>query len=406
VTVALKSQERPESNQSERHLLRVLHLVSHFPPDRIGGVGQVVAHVHEGLLDRGHDSHVLTTGTSDEDPRVVRVAKTPGRFPLASALRGRYLRDFDVIHAQHGEAAPLLALSRLSRQRPPVLLTLHVNNRNIAASNRSYDVGGRSASSGLSGVMQRQVLCRAKASMDRAALKLAKRTSFISHSAATDLLGPTAVDATVIYNGLPAPVAAASQPEVERTELLYVGTEGHRKRTGLLPSILAEVRQEHPTARLRIVGFTLKSSRALQDAFAQLDLLDAVIFEGVLPSSEIGRFYRAAGVLVSPSAYEGLPMVILEAQQNALACVATDVGGNSEIIEHGTNGLLTPLDEPLALGAAACRLLSEPDKAARMGQAGQRIVAERFSLDRQLDQYLELYQSMVRTSARPPGGLG
>ena len=52
--------------------MRVLHIVAYFPPDRMGGVGEVVAHLHAELRGNGHVSHVFPTGTSADDPTVER----------------------------------------------------------------------------------------------------------------------------------------------------------------------------------------------------------------------------------------------------------------------------------------------------------------------------------------------
>lgn len=380
--------------------LRVLHLVSYFPPDRIGGVGEVVGHLHRGLLERGHDSHVLTTGTSHDDPRVVRVASKPGRYAFASALRSPSMGTFDIVHAQHGEAAPLLAMSRLGRSCPPTLLTMHVCNRRLAQSGRPYDANGRRIGAGWASLAGQRLRGGIKRALDLAAMRTATQLSFIARSAAMDVLGPSGVDARVIYNGLPqlAPDRLPSH-DVERTELLYVGNNGPRKRAHILPAVLAEVRRRHPAARLRIVGFHLRDDEALQRSFDQMGLSRAVISEGPLPSSEIVRFYRAADVLVLPSAYEGLPMVILEAYQCGLPCVATDAGGVREIIEDGYNGMIAPVDNVERLAAAVTRVLDDSEAAQRMGRLGQQIVATRFTVRRQVDAYTDLYAKMLGAGA-------
>lgn len=378
--------------------LRVLHLVSYFPPDRVGGVGAVVSHLHRGLLERGHDSHVLTTGTSHDDPRVIRVAAKPGRYAFARALRSRSMGSFDIVHVQHGEAAPLLAMNRLGRSCPPILLTMHVCNRRLAAAGRPYTADGHRISAGWASLAAARLRGGTKHLLDSTAIRAATQLSFISQSAALDVLGPTGVKARIIYNGLPDLALDRLPTEgAERTELLYVGNTGLRKRAHILPAVLAEVRRQHPAARLRIVGFHLRDNEALQRSFEEMGLSQAVISEGPLPSGDIVRFYRAAEVLVVPSAYEGLPMIILEAYQCRLPCVATDVGGVREIIEDGRTGLVVDVDDPLSIGTAISHLLSNPDEAREMGLAGSQVVAERFGVSRQVEEYLQVYTSMLAT---------
>lgn len=376
--------------------LKILHVVSYFPPDRVGGVGEVAAYLHQGLLERGHDSHVLTTGTSSDDSRVHRVVARPGGFSLATLLQHRLVRDFDIVHAQHGEALPLLAAARLATQSR-LLLTLHVSNREISRSNRQYSVDGHRFRGGLNGLTQAYLKSHAKSALDSAALRLADRVSFISHSGAREVLGPKAGTAAVIHNALPELGPREVQPTPEHIELLYVGTPGQRKRTELLPLILHHVRRDRPNARLRIVGFSLPDHPSLAHRFAELNLTEAVVSEGSLVSSRLDPFYRAADVLIVPSAYEGLPMVILEALQRGLPCVATDVGGNSEAVEHGTTGFLVRPDSPQEMATRCVELLANPSTARSMGSAGAAVVAARFGLDRQLDEYTRLYTSMVES---------
>ena len=367
-------------------------MVPYFPPDRIGGVGEVAAHVHRGLLSSGHDSEVVTSGSSREDPTVLRIGRGPTQFTWLSALARLRTSEYDVIHTHHGEGLALLARSRLARPAPPILLTMHVSNRRIGDAHRPYLINGRRFGGDRRAWMQRNVKSRVKSGLDRAAIRLAAEMTFISKSAAADTLGPTS-DATVIYNGLPA--SEESVAGADPVELLYVGTSGLRKRTDLLPLILSEVREAFPDARLRIVGFDLDSHPGLRGHFARFGLMDAVVCEGALASAEIERFYRSARVLVVPSAYEGLPMVIMEAMRAGLPCVATAVGGNAEIIEHGVNGFLTEPDNPDAIAKYCIELLGDPPHAERMGQAGRALLTETFVLQRQVEGYVSVYERLL-----------
>ena len=93
----------------------MLHVVSHFPPDRVGGVGEVAAHVHRALLERGHESSVLTTGRTVSDPRVRRAAPSTGAgFASASAAYGDWASSFDIVHFHHSHQLgfDLLRLAR------------------------------------------------------------------------------------------------------------------------------------------------------------------------------------------------------------------------------------------------------------------------------------------------------
>jgi glycosyltransferase involved in cell wall biosynthesis len=376
--------------------MRVLHVASYFPPDRIGGVGEVAAHLHRGLLEAGHDSRVLTSGTSRDDPRICRMGRSPGRFALASLRGWRTATEVAVIHAHHGEALPFLLSTRFRRRRPRILLTMHIDNRALGDSYRPVTVQGHRIAGGWSAWLQGRVKSRLKWVLDRAAMALADEVTFICRSAATDLLGSAkAKRARVLYNGLPDRPGSAVPPGVEPMELLYVGTAGMRKRTDLLPLVLAAVRRDHPGARLRIVGFDTDSQPVFRELVATLGLADAIVDEGSVRSEDAEKFYRSARVLIVPSAHEGLPMVIMEAFRAGIPCVATDVGGIAEIVEDGRNGFLVDVDDPGAMAKKCAQILADPTQAESMGRAAERTVRDRFTLDQQVTGYEAIYASMV-----------
>jgi glycosyltransferase involved in cell wall biosynthesis len=87
--------------------------------------------------------------------------------------------------------------------------------------------------------------------------------------------------------------------------------------------------------------------------------------------------------------------VLLEAMARRRAVVATSVGGTPEAVVDGETGLLVPPRDPEALAAAIRRLLADPDLRGRLGDAGRRRVAERFSADAMCRRVLELYDEVV-----------
>ena len=80
----------------------------------------------------------------------------------------------------------------------------------------------------------------------------------------------------------------------------------------------------------------------------------------------------------------------------AVPCIVTDISGCRETVEPGHNGLLTPLGDVPALAQAMLTLLTDPDRAQRMGREGRRIALERFDerlvFDRVIAEYARLLQ--------------
>lgn len=377
--------------------MRILHVVAYFPPDRIGGVGEVAAHLHRGLLAEGHTSHVLTTGVSRGDPTVERIAVHPLAFAARLRRYARRAEAFDVVHCHHGDALLLLLEMRRRRLRTPVLVTYHVGHRGMGDACRPYVLNGRRFGTGLSGFAYRHGLARLHRALDRASLGLADAGSFVSRSAALDVLGPArAAGACVIHNAVPAPPCGGAGPAPEPAELLYVGTDGHRKRVFALPFVLEEVRRSHPRARLRLVGVELERAPRLAALFRERCPAGAVISEGRVPSGQVQKYYPASKLLLVPSAYEGLPMVILEAMRSGLPCVATRVSGHPEAIEDGRSGRLVDADDPAQMARACAELLGDEPRRLRMGASARALAAARFDLARQRAGYLELYRRVCR----------
>ncbi len=375
----------------------VLHVVSYFPPDRMGGVGEVVAHLHEALLGAGHESRVLTSGEGTADTRIVRLRGGPTRFALTCWRRLSLVRGADILHVHHGEGFLLLLLVKLFRLRVPIVLTLHVGIAGIRRSLRPFEVDGHvlgRAGGGFPGRTARMVM---RGWLDRWAMALADEISFISRSAAEDVLTPEgAKGARVIYNGLPSRPTPSHRPEP--VEVLFVGAASVRKRVQILPFVLARIREKRPGCRMRVIGFRSEDAPELVRWARALDVLDAFVFEGRMRSDELSGYYAAAQVLLVPSAYEGLPMVILEAYQQGLPCVATRVSGHPEVVRDNDNGRLVEVDRPEEMAAAVLEILEDPSRGRRMGDRGRDLVAERFGVERQLREYIELYRE-VRSSS-------
>ncbi|MGA7379685.1 MAG: glycosyltransferase [Terriglobales bacterium] len=111
---------------------------------------------------------------------------------------------------------------------------------------------------------------------------------------------------------------------------------------------------------------------------------------------DVPEILAACNIAVLPSKTEGLPNALLEYLAAGLATVATNAGGNAEIVEDGVTGLLVPPDNPEFLAAAVLRLLRDPDLACRLGRSGREFVCRRFGFDKLVEQIEGLYSELLR----------
>jgi glycosyltransferase involved in cell wall biosynthesis len=148
--------------------------------------------------------------------------------------------------------------------------------------------------------------------------------------------------------------------------------KGHRFLIEALPRVLAE----WPSLVCLFVGEG-ESREALRNLAREKGVEQSCRFAGA--RNDLVDWYAAADVVVLPSLSEGFPFVVLEALAMSRPVVATDVNGVPEIVHDGRTGLLVPPRNPQALEAAIRTLLRDPGLAARLGKAGQKEVAARFT---------------------------
>jgi len=115
-----------------------------------------------------------------------------------------------------------------------------------------------------------------------------------------------------------------------------------------------------------------------------------VLFAGF--QDNVQPYLYAADVFVLTSDSEGLPLSVLEAMATGLPCVVTDVGGNSEAIEHNINGFLVPPGSPVAVANAIMHLQSNPRERARMSHCARERVYTLFNIEETM---AELQQAIL-----------
>jgi glycosyltransferase involved in cell wall biosynthesis len=131
-------------------------------------------------------------------------------------------------------------------------------------------------------------------------------------------------------------------------------------------------------------------------------------FETLVGSLGLGRHFLFSGsrddvpeilatcdIAVLPSKMEGLPNALLEYLAAGLATVATNAGGNTEIVKDEVTGLLVPPEPPDLLAAAVLRLLRDPGLARRLGQSGKEYVRLTFGFDKLVAEIEGLYSELL-----------
>lgn len=133
--------------------------------------------------------------------------------------------------------------------------------------------------------------------------------------------------------------------------------------------------------------------RQLQSYAEKLGISDRVIWAGY--RQDIPRVLAALDIYVQTSVNEGFSLSILEAMAAGKPIIATDVGGNSEIIDNEVNGLLIATGSTKGLVNAILYLIERPEIRDRFSLAGLELVRNQFSLNSMVDGYRDLYKTVI-----------
>ena len=165
------------------------------------------------------------------------------------------------------------------------------------------------------------------------------------------------------------------------------------KNTRLLVEALAEVVRRHPQARLWVIGDG--QERAMLETLArETGVAQQTIFWGERHDVASILKHVQAGALV-PKANEGLSNTILEYMAASKTVLATDCGGNRELVEDGVNGRLLPLLPDAYEVAEAWSGLIDSSETSAWGQVGRRKVEQRYAPDAVLPQFERLYMDVL-----------
>ncbi len=207
-------------------------------------------------------------------------------------------------------------------------------------------------------------------------------------------LAPTPDRVELLYHGLdldrfPAPLLHRGERDgsdpAKPVRILSVGRAVAKKGYEDLLAALALLPADLAWEFVHIGGGALAS--ALKQQAIDLGIGDRVTWQGSQAQQAVIDAYRDADLFVLASKIaadgdrDGLPNVLMEAQSQGLACLASDVAGIPELISNGETGVLAPPGNAQALSDGLKRLIGSPQDRQRFGSAGANRLGQRFSFD-------------------------
>jgi glycosyltransferase involved in cell wall biosynthesis len=372
-------------------MVRLLLASYNYPPS-IGGVERQSHLLARGLMLRGHQVRVIAArlpgfpaAEEVDSIRIQRVSAGSGSRwqKMATYVAGMLLATrqsgawADVIHVQQ-VLYPAAAMALLaSAYRKPLVVT----------NAGSGDFGG--------------VQLMRRLPLGRLSLGLIARAAYgvsLNAEMTHEMQDAGFRRLRQIPNGVELPpettpemrMMARQNLGIDGLMVLYVGRLEQEKGVDLL--IRAWQQVEVPGVKLIIVG-----DGPERDSFARLARSApgqrAIDLAG--PTTDVRTYFQAADLFVLPSRSEGISYALLEAMASGLAVVATDVGGNREVICDASVGtLVRPLDPP-ALTEAVTRLLLSQEIRKANGAAARAHVQSSYSAERMVAAYEQLYLSLL-----------
>ena len=291
--------------------------------------------------------------------------------------RMRMNKTYDLIHAHH----PIAALAMKSiYPDTPVIITIH------SSYERELMLNGKIAEGGPEHRFLTALYGELEAKMDRIVT--------VSHSFRQYLSGYVryADRIIVIPNGFDEKRFRPSPHANAVTQFISVCRLVPAKGLDILLQACAELkRRGHPYV-LHLIGDGPIRPQ-LEQMAVDLQIYNDTIFYGYMLHPE--EFMPFFDVFVLPSRAEAFGSVFAEAALCTLALVGTNIGGIAEQIEDGSNGLLVPVDDSVALADALEKLIVDPGYRNSLARAAREKAKKTYSLNRVIEQLKHMYSSYV-----------
>lgn len=289
-------------------------------------------------------------------------------------------------------------LRRLLAQQKPDVLLCFLHQANIAGRLAGWLAGVRTVVSGIRVADRRSSVIWT----DRCSRRLSRHYVAVSRHVAevhARLCGIPASQMSVIHNGVEIPRSRA-QPvrrEDEPFRILFVGRLTAQKRPQDLVAAVSQLPQDKQQRLIVDVLGDGELRATLQQQIADNQLSQVIHLHGY--RSDVEDWMTQADLLVLPSAWEGLPNVVLEAMACGLPVIASDVDGVAEVLDDGSSGWLVPAGDVTALSAAIDRVTDDAELRQVVSARAFEDVQQRFCWDKTIRDYDHLLRRLLTDDA-------
>jgi len=172
--------------------------------------------------------------------------------------------------------------------------------------------------------------------------------------------------------------------------ITFIGSWDIHKGVNEIVSVFKELSKKHDTCFFLVVGPIRDRS-----SYEKIVNNNQVLFLGLVDSESVAEYLRATDIFILPSHMEGLPNSLLEAMSSGVACIASNVGGIPQLIQHGINGLLITPKQPNELKENIEKVLLDDNFRKNLGVNARRTIEENeYSMEKVIKKLTSLFSEI------------
>jgi len=397
--------------------VKVAFLSREYPPDTAwGGVATVYYSLAYGLVERGHEVHVICQAVGkprdlvDDGVFIHRVGTNPKRYSAMARinysvhawLKLRKVikeREIEIVEASRwGAEALLYSLIK----RTPLVVRVGISASDILRT-KTY--------SGIKELLALKILSR----LDDFSAKRADRVVAISKDPYTQAIEKLHIDpekVDIVHHAIDTNkyrfVESDTREKLgisgDAPLVLFVGRLEARKGVHILCQAIPEIIRSIPMSKFVLVGQDTNTApdggsvkRYITEEAKTGGFIDKLVFIDFLSADELIPLYSACDLFVLPSLQESFGLVIVEAMACGKPVVATSTGVVPELALDGESGIMVPPGDAREFTEAMIKLLSLKDEDKRLiARRNRQLIETRFSISAWADKMIEVYEKALR----------
>lgn len=385
--------------------MKVLLLTDYYPPDKIGGVGEIVKNLFAAYRRDGHDVTVLTSGKYRESERKEGIIRT-SKSLIASALINNLVllriiafNKVDCIHLHQSSTTlclPLLYL--LFKRKPFIINSLQVSYISEMREIRAIEIEGIRYDPNRHEKVEKFLYAPLHVILDFIGYVFSDVVTVVSHENKVELQKTFGrilnKPITVIFNGVDYGISKDRVHGTENTSeevwIVYAGVFRMRKRIPVLLHAFKKAAGVNPNIRLMLVGGGRGYETTLKATVDMLGIGEKTVCKGVVSNAEAVDCLNKADIFCLLSSYEGMPIALLEAMAASQPSLVSNVCGMKDIIEHRVNGFSVEVDDIESIAKAMVLLAENPELRFAIGENARKWVIKEHDWNSIAGSYLKM----------------